>query len=317
MSQNVFDTQTKYQRKFIAKVKNKGIDVALKWLKKQGDKDFSIPNKLTLKWKGKKDKYIVEISENVDFTNAQKIISNKNSCNVENLKIGQTYYWRVDGGKIKSFKTLSNGVRFIHLEGMSNVRDLGGKKIKQGVIFRGSELEGKFNDITANGRYYFENVLKIKSEIDLRALDYTEKTTSAIDGVKMIKISYRPYIEVFEQQHKEELCEIMEFLSDKDNYPVYFHCIQGADRTGMIALFLKALCGEDEQDVLLDYELTSLGRIPKLDPRSRNFDYFKKFIEELSKYAPNQSLQNKVKAFMLDCGISEESINKTVEILTK
>ena len=40
MSQNVFDTQTKYQRKFIAKVKNKGIDVALKWLKNKGIKTY-------------------------------------------------------------------------------------------------------------------------------------------------------------------------------------------------------------------------------------------------------------------------------------
>jgi len=42
----VFNTQTKVQKQFINKVKTKGIDNALEWLKKiQGENEYSFPEK--------------------------------------------------------------------------------------------------------------------------------------------------------------------------------------------------------------------------------------------------------------------------------
>jgi hypothetical protein len=98
----------------------------------------------------------------------------------------------------------------------------------------------------------------------------------------------------------------------------------GADRTGMIALFLEALAGESEEDVFLDYELTSLSRIYNPQNgvcdtvhRSRNAPYFTEFLAELEKYAEGEGLKAQVRAFLLDSGVGEEVIDKIVKIIKK
>ena len=201
------------------------------------------------------------------------------------------------------------------------MRDLGGREIKQGLIFRGSEPEGSNYHITEQGKKVFRDELKIKTELDLRA-EYFGNFDSPVESVELKQIPYRPYMEVFEEQHRQEIVEIMEFLSDENVYPLYFHCKGGADRTGMIALYLQALAGEKEEDIFLDFELTSLARIPRLDApttvsgyRSRNNDYFVNFLDELQKYAPSQGLQAQVRAFLKDCGVSDACMDKIVEII--
>jgi len=277
--------------------------------------------KITLKWKDEEYPYTVEVSENANFIEAQTFSCSTNSCNLENLKIGWTYYWRVNGGEVHSFGTENNGTRFMRVDGLRNVRDLGGRKIKQSLIYRGSEMEGNNYRIIEEGKRVVTEVMKIKTELDLRREFYAEGMMSPVEGVVMKQIPYRPYMEVFEDQHKQALLEIMEFLSDENNYPIYFHCMGGADRTGMIAMYLQALVGESEEDIFLDYELTSLSRIPMLDSttvegyRSRNYDYFTEFLDELKKYAPNESLQSQIKAFLMECGVTEECMKKIINIL--
>lgn len=53
--------------------------------------------------------------------------------------------------------------------------------------------------------------------------------------------------------------EIFRVLADKENYPVYFHCIAGADRTGTVAFIINGLLGVSYEDLTRDFELT-LGR---------------------------------------------------------
>ena len=316
--------QTEIQRTFINKVRVEGIDRALPWLKSvQGEREFSYPEKLVLKWEGDKAFYRLEISETEDFAVARVIQLQENSCVLENLKIGWKYYWRVDGGQVQTFETENGEWRFIRIDGLRNVRDLGGRKIKQGLVYRGSETDGRNYRITEQGKKVFRDELKIKTELDLRA-EYFGCFVAPIEGVELKQIPYRPYIEVFEEKHRREVVEIMTFLSDENVYPLYFHCMGGADRTGMIALYLQALVGEKEADIFLDYELTSLARIPQLDApttvdgyRSRNSDYFVAFLNELQKYAPSQGLQSQVRAFLKDCGVSDSCMNKIVEILKK
>ena len=42
-------------------------------------------------------------------------------------------------------------------------------------------------------------------------------------------------------------------LNDVNNYPVYFHCTHGKDRTGGIAYVVEALLGMDEESMYRDY----------------------------------------------------------------
>ncbi len=115
----------------------------------------------------------------------------------------------------------------------------------------------------------------------------------------------------------------MRFLSDENNYPMYIHCLGGADRTGMIAFFLRALAGESEDIIHLDYELTGLsnytgglGEGAATDGfRSRNSEYYQDMLENLNKYAPSESLSEKVRGFLLDCGVSEECLEKILTVI--
>ena len=175
------------------------------------------------------------------------------------------------------------------------MRDLGGNKIKQGLLYRGSDIDLCY-PLTNEGRQAFKDVLKIKTELDLRLEVDGARPCIISEGVQLVRLPYRPYKEIFEPQHKKRICDILEFLSCEENYPIYFHCLGGADRTGMIAIYLRALAGESDEMIHTDYELTGLSSyaygiaegIAKTGIRSRNSDYYKDFISMLEIYAPGE-----------------------------
>ena len=321
----VFDQYTKVQRGFIDKVRAEGIDEGIKFIgEAPGECDLSFPEKIYVCPEGESDSFVLEISENEDFSDSF-IIECNTEGEIENLKNGQRYFWRVDGGETHWFITRDNEWRFINIDGLHNVRDVGGRGIKPGILYRGSEIMGVDFQISERGLHTLRDQLKVKTELDLRK-EYVGRYTDSppAPGVDLKQLPYRPYVEIFEDEHRKGIVKIMDLLSDESVYPVYFHCMGGADRTGMIALYLEALAGESEEDVFLDYELTSLSRIYNPQKgvsdnlhRSRKAPYFTEFLEELAKYAPGQGLAAQVRAFLLDSGVSGECIDKIVKIIKK
>ena len=53
--------------------------------------------------------------------------------------------------------------------------------------------------------------------------------------------------------------DFFELLADRNNYPVYFHCSQGKDRTGCLAYLVEALMGTSDTYMMTDYLLSSLA----------------------------------------------------------
>lgn len=322
----VFDTHTDIQNTFIQKIHAEGIDAALEWLLGvKNDIERTYPRTLSLKWADDGAAiHTVEVSETDDF--ADPFISvtvSGTECEIENLKIGQKYFWRVDGGEMRTFTTAQGAPRFIKIDGALNVRDIGGGKIKQGLLYRGSELERYFN-ITEAGKHTFCDVLKIRTQMDLRieCQGKLEKSPAG-DSVALVQLGYRPYMEVFEDQHKAGICRIMEFLTHEENYPVYFHCMGGADRTGMIALYLRALAGESDDEIHTDYELTGLSTYAggaaegATGFRNRKASYYTAFLDALEEFAPGGTLAEKVPAFLIHCGVPQAQIAKILSIIKK
>ena len=322
-------TYTQIQESFLKMVKENGIKKALEYLiEVKLDKERSFPKPIKFVWESDKEKeFILELSEKEDFSCSIQVKTNKNYCYFTNLKIGQKYFWRVNRCKPFTFETIHLGYRFIKLNGAINVRDLGGINIKQGLIYRGSEIEEEFK-LTKKGCKDFTETLGIKSEISMREeIAKDHKFSKVCPSVVRVRLPYRPYKEVFEEKRKENLRDIFNFLADKKNYPVYFHCKGGADRTGMLAIYLRAIVGETEDQIFTDFELTSLSTYGAvLDRmygviitettgfRRRTDSCFLEFLEEINKYKGN-TFNERIKNFLLSTGIEQKTLDKIVNII--
>lgn len=201
------------------------------------------------------------------------------------LMPGKTYYWKVIGrqeegrgsfSKTGSFTVKDENVRVVSIDGVDNVRDLGGWKIessnqrvKYGMIYRGGRLnpnaDTQKGGITAAGMTVMKDALGIRSEIDLR-------NDSDNDGQKQCAWSsdgiYRCYSigaydqlipgqKGYEKAYTDAVADTFRYLADASHYPVYLHCNYGADRTGTMAFLINGLLGVSYTDLLKDYELTS------------------------------------------------------------
>ena len=103
----------------------------------------------------------------------------------------------------------------------------------------------------------------------------------------------------------------MEFLSHEENYPIYFHCRGGADRTGSYAFVLGALLGMSLDDLILDYEITSLSI---WGTRLRKHKLFVPFLEAFMAL-DGKTLSEKARTFMKTHALmKDEDIEKIIEI---
>ena len=289
-----------------------------------GEEELSRPDPLSLSWKGASDNYLVEIKEKSTNVSLRYEV-NTNSIDVYNLKVHTEYVWYVNGDKKGEFKT-SNGPRNLYIDGLTNVRDIGGYKIDSGYTNQGLLIRcSKLNDdntgevlITQKGIDEVKR-LGIKTEIDLREVVPDEDglieqggiTTSAVDGVSYISIPMQSggnYL----QLNRKVLPELFAILADENNYPIMFHCSIGTDRTGVVAFLVNALLGVSEEDLYRDYLFSNFGYIYKMRTSSAIDDYIKRVTID-----DKESLQTNVKNYLLNLGVKEDDINKLIQIMTK
>lgn len=267
------------------------------WLE-VGSFSNSTPKALSFSWKvetdnnAKASKYVVSLSESESFDNVLTYSSTKETVDIYNLKINTSYYWKVSayyGSKsfdsdVSSFKTVSNGPRNIYVDGVENVRDLGGyvtesgKEFKQGLVYRTAQFNYNRSDEdaiksapTAKGKQTLLKELKLKSEIDVRQRK-TSKGKDETVGIKSsplgssVKYQYMPMSfggsNIFEEESNfESIKQFFDYCSHEENYPVAFHCVRGTDRTGALAYALGSLCGVSEELLLKDYLFSNFANI--------------------------------------------------------
>lgn len=70
----------------------------------KGTSELSRPMPVTLEWtdSDKSREYVVEISENQNFSNAISVTTKEKKAEIYNLKIATEYFWRVKGEKTTS-----------------------------------------------------------------------------------------------------------------------------------------------------------------------------------------------------------------------
>lgn len=349
--QGAYDFHSPVQREYL----DAGIPEEMNRDVADGKHENSKPMPLTLTWESKnKGTYEIEISEEKDFKASKKYAAEKESYEINNLKLATTYYWRVKQGDsvsdVSSFQTIGDGPRNLDIDGVTNVRDLGGweigngKRINQGLLFRGARLNDSYPEgwikggddsgyvftpeITEKGCKSFTDELGIATEIDLRlsarngypGLPPEEQTYSAVEGVNYIAIPTGGSANI--NQCKEEIKLVFEIIADKKNYPVYFHCNIGTDRTGMIAYLLNAYLGVNEIDLYFDYMFSNFGLIAV--PNAYDSDPTYKELADLTKVTgaagvvssfSGKTLAEKAKNCLLSCDIDEATLEAIKAIM--
>ncbi len=237
-------------------------------------------------------------------------------------------------------------VRYITMDRGYNYRDLGGwktesgKKINYGKIYRGART----NDFSEKDIAVLRDFLHIKSEIDLRnAHDDGGQNSSILgDNANYLKapISQYSYIlpsfslngRTFDTNSPTEIKRIFDFLANENNYPLFFHCNAGADRTGTLAFLICGSLGVSLDDLTRDFELTSFskGGVRLRGKMQQPFEYgimqddssnFVAWGDMVSRIktdypSPDGKLSSSIKTYLKSvCNISDVTLNKIADIL--
>lgn len=161
---------------------------------------------------------------------------------------------------------------------------------------------------TDEGKEMMLKFLGIKTDLDWRASAVGRISASPL-GENAVEFALLPciaYAEFYWADNADQNRDIFWFLTHRENYPIYLHCWAGADRTGNIIMLLKGILGIDDEDLLLDYELTSLG---VYGVRSRNGDYLTEMIAAAEAYGGTaSSWSERAERYLLAIGITLEEI---------
>lgn len=297
----------------------------------KGQAELSRPNATILSW----DKvegvtsYVVKITD-TDSKQDIEFRTDTNSLNVYNLKINTKYYYEITYESTTGSQSIEKKAfiiedvcpRNLFIDGVTNVRDIGGYKtssgkyVKQGLMYR----SGRFSEnetgeplVTINGCKSFVNDLGLKTEIDLRRTDNNETgniTSSPLgDGVKYTSIPMATggnYLKI----NKENIPYVFKELANKDNYPLVFHCSIGTDRTGVIAFLVNGFLGVSEEDLYRDYLFSNFGLIEEM----RTPSTIKGYLQEI-KMQDGGSLEKQFTNYLLSLGISQTELNTIRSIM--
>lgn len=274
----------------------------------------------------------VEVSLTEDFSSGVCIEifeTGSTSVDVYNLQTDTQYYFRVvaqaqDGAELStsgSFQTAASP-RFISLDGACNVRDIGGwktedgKTVKQGLLYRGSEIDGGKNTghvdfcLTEKGIEQLR-ALGIKTDLDLRS-ESVKVSPYSILGADVTRNFYdaAQYQAITHKDNAEKTRAIFSALAKPEAYPVYLHCTHGVDRAGSTAFLLSALLGVPKADLIRDYELSAFYyNYAHVNRNLNNGGTILELASAIESYYMGENFAEKVASFFLSIGVTQAEID--------
>ena len=263
--------------------------------------------------------YTILISTTRDMKNPLVFTATETRAEIYNLNIGTTYYWQVksdtDASPVQIFATEDGYPRFIKLDGVSNVRDIGGyvtadgRRVKQNLAYRAAHLDA----ITAEAKEIALNTLNIRTDLDLRG----GSSRPLGNTVQHISIAMQWYEHIFEEDMYGVVRQTVSTFAYEENYPMIFHCSMGRDRTGTTAFLILGLLGVEEEALRQEYYASffsqqgafSESEFPLLIINmNRLVDGFNSFGDK------DDTLQEKIHAYLLHIGVTEEEIQSIRDI---
>lgn len=169
----------------------------------------------------------------------------------------------------------------IKIAGMSNLRDLGGYEVAQGVIAWQKLYRSDLPLCKEDGwkqlieEQHLATIIDLRSTAEKQMQDY--QVPKEIEGYHIPLIKEMEHMELNKEAGKEFFMRSMgeQYLNMVLGNPegvvsvltmivkglkkgsVLYHCTAGKDRTGIISFFLYRLLGVDCADILADYQVSS------------------------------------------------------------
>ena len=227
---------------------------------------------------------------------------------------------------VASFRTEDLAPRWIEIEGrVANIRDLGGRltasgrRVRQGLVYRGQGLNDNSingekpgrNRLTVEDVAHLTGTLGIRTDLDLRGIGEvgTMKTSPLGAGVAFVHSPSPAYQGIFTTNGMAKTAANFRLFCNPTNYPVYFHCIAGADRTGALAYVLNGALGVDRHGLETDWESTFYPTVPDANPDPNARLRASHFTNGLLKYGePDDSWTRRIELYLKDCGITDAEI---------
>ena len=338
-----FEIHTEQQKKFLeyegsyAKLCNISQDKAEYLPDGKSHLSDSLP--ITFTWnyelpEGKEiEKYSVIFGQKKDLSDGYKVDGGKeDTIRFNNPYLGRNYYKLIatftdgstDETPIRRFEVDSTYPRNLTIAGMTNCRDIGGRvledggKIKQGLIFRtsGKNQNGSLTDATTEEMI---NHLKLKNEINLAgdSNSYNLKLagTTLFEDSRMDTSSTGGYSHI--SRNAEATKNFFNFIADENNYPLYYHCKIGTDRTGVCTILLQGLLGVSYEDIYQDYLFSNFGKIGEQRTiGDGNSHDIRKYMDDFMSYS-GEKFQNKVYNILLGIGVAKETLDHIIDNLVE
>ena len=336
-----FEIHTEQQKKFLeyngAYAKMCSISADKKEYLPDGKSHLSDSLPITLTWnyelpEGKEvEKYSVVFGQNKDLSDGYKVDGGKeDTISFNNPYLGRNYYQLIatftdgttDETPIRHFEVDSTYPRNLTIAGMTNCRDIGGRetvdggRIKQGLIFRtsGKNQNGSLTDATTEEMI---NHLKLKNEINLAgdSNSYNLKLagTTLFEGSRMDTSSTGGYSHI--SRNAEAAKNFFNFIANENNYPLYYHCKIGTDRTGVCTILLQGLLGVSYENIYQDYLFSNFGKIGEQRTiGDGNSHDIRKYMDDFVKYS-GKDFQNKVYNVLLGIGVAKETLDHIINNL--
>ena len=236
---------------------------------------------------------------------------NATTYTIYNLLPKRTYYYSAEeihhDGSITqlcegAFRT-DGQVRMMHIEGASNVRDIGGWPtqfgfpVKYGILYRSGHMD---NVSEASCHDFVEN-MGVTAELDLRGLFRKEPHLShsrLSDSVMFTRIVADSYgLSSQRTIYARCLNWIVERL--KEGRAVNWHCGVGCDRCGTLSFLIEGVLGVSEIDLCRDYELSCF----RGHKRYRSHKGFRKMLPFIKQQGPEDDLAQCFYNYWVESGV--------------
>ena len=298
--------------------------------------DRYVPKPATISWENNRDDalyYTLRVGLEQDLSDAENYIVSETTADVDYLYSAKHYYYQVyahyDNDEVVKSRVFdfytADVPRTVYIEGVTNTRDIGGRyimggqyQIKQGMVYRGAEVNRELGAITEEGKRVMLYDLGIKTDLDIRGGDVQNATgTSPInDELNYVHLEAPWYSHVFNASYKEAFTQEIRTFANPDNYPIYLHCSVGRDRAGTLSALLSALIGVEEIDIYRDYEMSFLSRVGLKDAAQSQGNHSSLMydltvtIDRIKNEYPADTLMESTAEWMKDyLGITQEEID--------